>query len=301
MKELKERYKFDWNRILNNDALHIEYSITDVCNRSCKSCSHLAPLAKETNHVSIEEFERITEILHKCLPDIHTFWLTGGEPTLHPRFKRLLEIAREIYTKSYIGIYTNGMTLNKNEKDETFWKFTRDNGIVWGITIYEGDIEYYETLFKGHDCGNNLAIVRTGRWFANLTNYSRGESISQEKYKSCGWERCKVNVRNGRIYNCPSSEFADLFNGYFGEKLEITPKDYLIIDKNLTRDGIEQFRNPMPFCSQCKIENRYTKNFANAQSRKEMKEWAEVDSFRNGNEEKINRENPEIKNEGEKI
>ena len=122
MKELKEIYKFDWNRILNNDALHIEYSITDVCNRSCKSCSHLAPLAKEANHVSIEEFERITEILHKCLPDIHTFWLTGGEPTLHPRFKRLLEIAREIYTKSYIGIYTNGMTLNKNEKDETFWK-----------------------------------------------------------------------------------------------------------------------------------------------------------------------------------
>ena len=287
MKELKERYKFDWNRILNDDALHIEYSITDQCNRKCKACSHLAPLAKEANYLMIEEVERVTEIGHKWLSDIHTCGLTVGEPTLHPGFMRLLEIAEKIYTESYIGIYSNGTTLNKYEKDERFWRFARDNGIVWGVTIYEGDIEDYETLFERHGCGNNLAIVRTGRWFTNLTNYSRGESISQEKYKSCGWERCKVNVRNGRIYNCPSSEFADLFNGYFGEKLKITPEDYLVIDKNLTRERIEEFRNPMPFCSQCKTENRYKECFVNVQSRKEMKEWAEVDSFGNFSEAKI--------------
>ena len=275
MSRLQERYTFDWNRIYGKDGYHIEYSVTDACNRNCVACSHLAPLAKRPNFVSIEEFARVTGILHKCLPDIHTFWLTGGEPTLHPEFIRLLGIAREIYPEAYIGIYSNGTTLNKYESDELFWEFIRENGIVWGITVYDKDLTYYNELFERHECINNLAIVRIGNWFTNLTTYSRGQAVSQEKYEKCGWERSKINVRNGRIYNCPSCEFADLFNGFFGEKVLITKKDYLVVDGNLTTEQIINFKNPIPFCSQCNIEVRGKRFFKCIQSKKAITEWAE--------------------------
>jgi len=279
MAELTERYKFDWNRIFGQDAFHIEYSITDICNRNCAACSHLAPLAKLPNFVTTEEFTKVISLLQKAIPNIHTFWLTGGEPTLHPEFMRLLKIAREIYSDAYIGIYSNGINLDKYKTDKGFWQFIKQNGIVWGITVYGKSIQYYEELFKANGCFNNLSIVRVGSWFTNLTNYSINQPISKDKYERCGWERCKINIRNGRIYNCPSSEFADLFNGYFGEKLKISEYDYLIVDENLTRARIEEFKKSIPFCSQCNIDNRNKKFFSTIPSKRRVEEWAEIDSF----------------------
>lgn len=276
MNRLKERYVFDWNRIYGKDGYHIEYSVTDICNRNCAACSHLAPLAKEANFVSAEEFARVTAVLQKCIPEAHTFWLTGGEPTLHPEFMRLLKIAREIYAEAYIGIYSNGIALKRYERDEAFWKFIRNNGIVWGITLYGDKLQYFEDLFEKNGCENNLAIVRSGGWFTNLTNYSKNQPVSYGKYERCGWERCKINVRGGRIYNCPSSEFADLFNGYFGEKLAVTPEDYLTVDETLTRERIEEFKSPMPFCSQCNLDIRSKKLFRDMQSKRRIEEWADA-------------------------
>lgn len=277
--QLKERYKFDWNRIFGKDAWHIEYSITDKCNRNCAACSHLAPLSKRPNFVSKEEFEQVTANLNRCLPDIHTFWLTGGEPTLHPEYISLLNIARHLYSEAYIGIYTNGTTLRKFEQDEWFWQFIKDNGIVWGVTIYNGEKRYIEELFDKHDCINNLAIVRNGSSFTNLTNYSKGQEVSRKKYEKCGWERRKINVRNGKIFNCPTCEFADLFNEYFNESLKVTEQDYLIVNDLLTKEQVEEFKNPMPFCSQCNLDIRYKRLFMNQSSKRLMEEWADIETF----------------------
>ena len=276
MRTLATPYEFDWNRIQFEDSYHIEYSITDICNRNCAACSHLAPLAKKPNFVTVEEFARVTGIMRKLIPDAHTFWLTGGEPTLHPEFMRLLRIARETFTDNYVGIYSNGITLRKYEDDPQFWLFTRENGIVWAVTFYDTDGVYYRNLFEWHDCPDNLVFVHSGKLFANLTNYTqKPQHVSQERYTKCGWERSKINIRNGRIYNCPSSEFADLFNEYFGHKLQITPDDYLTVDESLTRERIDGFRGPIPFCAQCDIDKRCTRMFRNAPSTRSIGEWSE--------------------------
>lgn len=272
--KLSERYVFDWNRIRHEDNYHIEYSITDICNRNCAHCSHLAPLAKSPNFVDERKFENTIKILHNLIPDAHTFWLTGGEPTLHPNFMQLLEISRNAFTDNYVGIYSNGITLERYESDENFWRFVKDNGIVWGITCYDKDKEYFEELFAKHGCINNLAILHRGRRFFNLTNYAMNQPVTHEKYVKCGWERSKINVRNGKIFNCPSVEFADLFNEYFGRNLRITNKDFLVIDENLTREQIDAFRKEVPFCGQCDIDRRYKQIFPNAPSKKLISEWS---------------------------
>lgn len=276
MCKLSNPYAFDWHRIQFEDPYHIEYCITDICNRNCASCSHLAPLAKNPNFVKVEEFTSVTGIMKKLIPDAHTFWLTGGEPTLHPEFMRLLQVVRETFTDNYIGIYSNGITLKTYEDNPQFWDFTRENGIVWAITNYDLAPEYFQHLFRRNECQNNLAIIQGGRVFANLTNYSLiPQSVSQEKYIICGWERSKINIRNGRIYNCPSSEFADLFNEYFGKGLKVTSGDYLTVDESLTRQRIDKFRGAMPFCSQCDLDKRYKRMIKNAPSAKAIGEWSE--------------------------
>ena len=275
MSRLTERYVFDWERIKNSDGYHIEYCITDICNKNCAACSHLAPLAKSPAFVTEEEFVRVLRTLKKCVPDAHTFWLTGGEPTLHPQFLKLAKIARGVYKDSFVGIYSNGINLKKYEADGTFWEFVRENGIVWGITCYGEEARYFEDMFSGNGCLNNLAIVQSGKIFFNLTNYSCNQPITDEKYKKCGWEKSKINVRNGKIYNCPSAEFADLFNGYFGNKLRICELDYLVADESLTAERLVDFRGPVPFCGQCDLNKRYKKIFAKKKSRKKISEWSE--------------------------
>ena len=273
MAELLTRYAFDWRRIFAADGYHVEYCVTDVCNRNCKSCSHLAPLAVRPNCVTTDEFTRVVKIMRRIVPQAHTFWLTGGEPTLHPEHIKLLGILRGIYPDAYVGIYSNGMTLKARENDGAFWDFVRENGIVWGITNYDVPKEYYEGLFAKHGCRNNLAPVQSGKTFLKLTNYARNKAATSEKYAEFGWERSKINIRNGRIFNCPASEFADLFGEFFGEELTLTDKDYLTIDDNLTRAMIERFRGPMPFCSRCDISRR-RETFPNAPSRRCKSEWS---------------------------
>lgn len=274
MSRLKERYVFDFKRILREDSYHIEYCITDVCNRSCAACSHLAPLAKNPNFVDTSEFERVTRAVQRCIPDAHTFWLTGGEPTLHPEFMRLLEIARAIYLGAYVGIYSNGSTLPRYESDVRFWDFVRENGIVWAITPYDGDRGYFEDLFARHDCGDNLTFVQSGKVFFNLTCYSENQPVTKEKYAKCGWERSKINIRGGKIYNCPSAEFADLFAEYFGIPLSAGEDDSLTVDDELTKEKIERFRGPTPFCSRCDPTRRYKKILRNEPSKRRPQEWS---------------------------
>ena len=274
MAELKTRYVFDWHRIFAEDGYHIEYSVTDICNRNCASCSHLAPLAKHPNFVTAEAFAHDVRIMRRVVPDAHTFWLTGGEPTLHPGYMELLRVLRNTYPDCYVGIYSNGLTLRARENDADFWKFVREADIVWAVTNYEIPREYFEELFAAHGCANYLAIVQSGSTFAKLTNYARDQSVSREKYIKCGWERSKINIRNGRIYNCPSSEFADLFNGFYGEDLKVTENDYLAIDEDLTRHRLEDFRGPMPFCGQCDINARHHA-FPNRPSARDKLEWSD--------------------------
>ena len=272
--KLAARYDFDWERIRDKDTYHIEYSITDICNRNCACCSHLAPLALKDNFVNEKEFEKVVRILHAAAPDTHTFWLTGGEPTLHPRFTALLEITRNIFEDSYVGIYTNGTTLSKYASDERFWRFTFENGIVWAVTCYDRDREYFERMFGCRGCLNNLAVLHGGKRFFNLVNYSKDEPVTSEKYIRCGWERSKINVRGGRIYNCPSAEFAELFNAYFGWDLKLTDKDYITVDESLTREKIDAFRREVPFCGQCDLDRRYSRIIPNTPSKRRKSEWS---------------------------
>lgn len=273
MAERVRPYAFDWHRILTEDGPHIEFCIADICDCNCRGCSHLAPLARQPGFIDEDDFVRVADILSRVVPDAHTVWLTGGEPTLHPGYLRLLRILAEKFAGSNVGIYSNGRSLLSKEKDVEPWRTTREKNIVWAITPYDIGKERFETLFDLHGCGNALTIVQSGKTFMKLTCYSHDQNISQDKYKTCGWERSKINVRHGKIYNCPSSEFADLYALYFNVKLPVTDADSLVVDDYLTRERLDKFRGPMPFCAYCDISHR-REIFPNVRSERKRSEWS---------------------------
>lgn len=267
-------YFFNHEEIIKHPLHQIEYSIIDICSRNCKSCSHFAPLAKRANAVSKGEFIKNTQILHSLIPDVHTFWLIGGEPTLHPNYLQLLNELRQIYKDIPIGIMSNGYGVFARKTDKDFWKFIKDNKIVWRITTYNISPKIYLELFGEYGCLDLLSLDVNNR-FSNLAVLTeKQQQINEAKYKKCGWERLNIFVRNGKIWKCPTVEYIDLFNGYFNKRFELSADDYLEIDGALTRDKIINFKNcSSSFCKNCDLTKRFNKMFEVTKSEKQMSEW----------------------------
>lgn len=267
-------YMFNHSEIIRHPLHQVEYSIIDSCNRSCRSCSHFVPLASNPNAVSLKEFIKNTELLHKVIPDVHTFWLIGGEPTLHPGYTEILKELRRIYDNIPIGIMSNGYGVIRKRDDESFWNFIRENEIVWRITTYDVSPEVYIKLFKKQHCLDLLSLDINNR-FSNLAVLTeKTQEITAEKYRICGWERLNIFVRNNKIWKCPSVEYIDLFNQYFGKQFIIEPDDYLEIDEGLTRNEIIEFKNrPSSFCKNCDISKRFNQYFPVKKSEKKITEW----------------------------
>lgn len=267
-------YIFNHAEIAQHALHQIEYSIIDSCNKNCRSCSHFSPLAKRANLVSVSEFTINAGILHEVVPDVHMFWLTGGEPTLHPEYMKILERLRNIYSNVPVGIMSNGYSIIKNAGNRNFWAFIRANKIIWRITTYNILPQTYIDLFVQNNCIDLLSLDEN-KTFSNLivlTNIKQQSSI--EKYKQCGWERMNIFVRNGCIWKCPAVEYIDLFNNYFNKRLLVHSDDYLHIQEGLTRSEIIKFKGvPSSFCCYCDLTKRHTIKFPVEESKRKISEW----------------------------
>lgn len=266
--------QFDHTEIAKHHLHQIEYSIVDSCNKNCKSCSHFAPLAKRINEVAIDEFVRNTEILHNIIPDVHTFWLIGGEPTLHSQFLFILKELRRVYIDIPVGVMSNGYGLLTKKFDESFWSFIHDNKIIWRITTYDVDPNRYIKLFEDNGCLELLSLDINNN-FTNLAVLTETEQeLSYKKYDQCGWERMNIFVRNNRIWKCPTIEYIDLFNDHFQKDFKVNADDYLDIDNGLTREMILDFKGrPASFCKNCNLSKRFKHIFEATKSDRRISEW----------------------------
>lgn len=270
-------YNFNHIEIMQHPLHQIEYSIIDVYNKNCRSCSHFAPLAKQANKISIEEFVENTKILHSIISDVHTFWLIGGEPTMHPQYLEILRELRRIYRDIPIGVMSNGYGILQKKYDENFWNFIKENQIVGRITTYGVKPSLYRELFMKNGCADLLSLDVNNR-FTNLALLAEEEKeISFINYVRCGWERINIFVRNGKIWKCPAVEYVDLFNDYFGKSFQVADDDYLDITSGLTRKAIHEFKNrPVSFCKHCDISKRFKNVFEVEPPERKITEWMVV-------------------------
>jgi MoaA/NifB/PqqE/SkfB family radical SAM enzyme len=88
--------------------------LTRSCNLACSHC-YVSAEPRLKGHMSLDVFRRIVESF--SAQGINDFRLTGGEPTIHPNFKEMLEI---LTSKSITPrLITNGICLMQMRSPET--------------------------------------------------------------------------------------------------------------------------------------------------------------------------------------
>ena len=86
--------------------------ITNACNLNCRSCYNRSGVPHAKREMSFEQFHLTVDRLVKLF-GCRRISLSGGEPTLHPDFGKMLSLLLQ-YKDLQISVVTNGTTNNKN-------------------------------------------------------------------------------------------------------------------------------------------------------------------------------------------
>jgi MoaA/NifB/PqqE/SkfB family radical SAM enzyme len=256
----------------------LEIHIVDHCNLNCAYCTHYSPLTKE-KFVDTVQYENDFKRLSKLGADkVRRVRLLGGEPLLHDKLPTLTRIARECFLKSEIQVVTNGILLPK-QSDE-FWDVCSKHNIEIYISSYPINLDYelIKSLAKKHkikliyhDNDNSVDRLQMAKYVLDID----GQQNLREAFRICtAANGTCTNLRDGKLYQCPTSAYISVFNEYFSRNLELSEKDYIDIYKVNSMDEIFEFlRRPVPFCRFC--VNNYAA-FPWKTSKKEISEWVAV-------------------------
>ena len=99
-----------------------------------------------------------------------------------------------------------------------------------------------------------------------------GKQDYRESFRKCGAANSCTTLREGRIYQCPTSAHIEIFNKYFNRNLVISEEDYINIYSVDSIDDIFAFLcAPVPFCRYCTNQGMASEWRV---SKKEIYEWA---------------------------
>lgn len=103
--------------------------VTDRCNLTCPTCYAMSS-PHYGQHRTLEEIERMLDIIveNEGIPDV--VQISGGEPTIHPQFFEILDIAKTKPIR-HIMVNTNGIRIAK------------DKEFVKRLATYMPDFEIY--------------------------------------------------------------------------------------------------------------------------------------------------------------
>ena len=93
----------------------VYFEITNRCNLNCVTCYNRSGLNKEPMEISPEQLKTGIEILLQY--GLDRVLISGGEPVLHSKFDKILELLKE-YPQYSFGFVTNGTVYSRKFIDE---------------------------------------------------------------------------------------------------------------------------------------------------------------------------------------
>ena len=79
------------------DLIHqkgITIDITNACINQCGNCMRFCGHHKNTYYMDLDYFKKVIDSLHDFDGQIG---IIGGEPTLHPQFKEMIQYIKDTY------------------------------------------------------------------------------------------------------------------------------------------------------------------------------------------------------------
>jgi len=174
--------KFPWNKYEELTAQRcntLQMFITNICNLRCKGCFARNAMKSDVDVIPIDEYEKaIKRFLTKGGEKVN---LLGGEPTLHPFLKELIEINRNNRLRT--TIYTNGGNLDKWNED-FFYECFKDVTIRLSLYSMLGSTKSFKSSKKLGEKGFPIEICFM---VSNSTTEEEllGTAIEVEKNFNC--------------------------------------------------------------------------------------------------------------------
>lgn len=241
------------------DYNSFEISLTDHCNMSCQMCDHYSQLS-EPWFIDVEILERdLKRMSELCDGQCAVITLLGGEPLLHPKLIKCLEVSRRNFPDVPIVLLTNGLGLVNMDK---VWDACKRLEITVSITRYPINLDYKAIIKKAaaynvelllsSDVHSEVPLEDAKITYKHTFDLEgKGDDIF---FPVCHYFNHLGVVKDGRYYMCPVSAHVDIFNKYFNENLQLTEHDSIDIFKVQSFKEIAEFQaNKIPFCSYCDI------------------------------------------------
>jgi MoaA/NifB/PqqE/SkfB family radical SAM enzyme len=249
---------------------HFEVHITDHCNLNCRGCAHFSNLCKPT-FAEPAEFEADMKHMSEHFSAVEQIYLMGGEPLLHPKVAEFIRIARKYFPKTHISLMTNGTLVLR--QDEEFWSALHDTDTILLCDSYPIGLPVDEInrLGREHDVRVEWTIPREE--FFKIPIDPAGGHDPADSFRACqGFNNCPI-IKDGRIYPCAYTAFADVFREEFGlDGLELTDRDSISIGADSDDEAIMEFLSkPVPWCAHCNMESR--EFYTWGRSKRELEEW----------------------------
>ena len=255
----------------------LQLHITDHCNLNCKGCAHFSPIAEE-RFINLDDMEFMYQQLFPFLEIYFSrFELMGGEPLLHPHIEEIIVLTRKYFPNIEIRLVTNGIKLFTMKK--SFFKICSIYNIIIYISKYPINLDY-GLLTKKLDSYN----VKYN-FYGNYNDYKmfieyklnpRGNYNIRHNYRNCKLGGRCLQLKDGRIYPCFISAYANHLNQHFDMNFEWKEDDYLSLDNALTKEKISRFINePVSFCRYCSIKKQYLTKWEI--SKRSKQEWIDTD------------------------
>ena len=139
--------------------------ITDHCNLTCPVC---IVNNQYSNHMSMEDFQGIIDLLLKAEGSLETITLSGGEPTSHPQFLDMVDLATR-HEIGRVSVVTNGIRIANSKP--FCEELKRRN--VYVILQLDGFTDEIQTAIRG------VPLMETKhKALANLAEYKISTQIA---------------------------------------------------------------------------------------------------------------------------
>lgn len=219
----------------------LEINVTNMCNLSCRGCSHLSPIC--TQHTfDIDKLRSSLDRLNKVF-HCQTVRLLGGEPFLVANLPEIIDVVRKSNICNSIAIVSNGLLINE-----------KHNQILQSIDVLEisdhhvgVNVDYIATLAKGK-C--KLQVLDFEAFRESYSEKGTNDTnLIEQIYKTCLisqiW-KC-YNLEDGHFYKCPQAHVLKSIKNLLPDGVNV------LLATNL-KDDLQSYINsecPLSACKYC--------------------------------------------------
>lgn len=224
---------------------NIDYHVTDRCNKKCVSCGHFIPLVpKNVKYKSLDVVEEDFKALARFPGLSQHLSLTGGECTLHPQLKEILEMAIKYFPDTQIRIVSNGTNPDRliELKDIVL---AHDNVSIL-LTNYNS--ENTTKIGEAYDCKAVQYFVVPGLDEDERTRFNKaffcGEKCTtMEQAQKCHYNTECIQLVDKKLYACQYLAYFNYFEDYFKDQMKLRTygDEGIELDKCTSNKEIEDF------------------------------------------------------------